>query len=185
MTLINNNRISNIKTAKTAAATASAATKVLATSSSPVIAGSLFLIGSLFIRGIAGTVATHSDNNNSIRILDEKNIDDSRRNRSGEASFSTPAHVISTKRNFTTKNGSYNDNDINATSSSIQHQKPNQTTSAFTEMTLLCPQIIKSYASCVIQAQNNGMLQKQQGVCEEEYRQLMDCFRLSRRSLSS
>ena len=41
-----------------------------------------------------------------------------------------------------------------------------------------CKEIIQAYAQCVITKQNEGVLTK--GVCDREYKALMDCFRAAR-----
>eukprot|EP00571_Detonula_confervacea_P015407 CAMPEP_0172305762 /NCGR_PEP_ID=MMETSP1058-20130122/6999_1 /TAXON_ID=83371 /ORGANISM="Detonula confervacea, Strain CCMP 353" /LENGTH=111 /DNA_ID=CAMNT_0013017467 /DNA_START=29 /DNA_END=364 /DNA_ORIENTATION=- len=53
--------------------------------------------------------------------------------------------------------------------------QPNQTTVIFQRMEDKCPDIMKAYASCVVDKQNSGALV--QGACEEKFRAVMDCFR--------
>lgn len=53
--------------------------------------------------------------------------------------------------------------------------QPNQTTIIFQRMEETCPDVMKSYARCVIDKQNNGALI--QGACEEQFQAVMKCFR--------
>lgn len=57
--------------------------------------------------------------------------------------------------------------------------QPNQTTKIFTRMEQQCPEVLKEYAQCVIEKQNNGVLVK--GACEDSFERVMDCFRRVRR----
>jgi hypothetical protein len=57
--------------------------------------------------------------------------------------------------------------------------QPNQTTKIFTRMEQQCPEVLKEYAQCVIEKQNNGVLVK--GACDESFKRVMDCFRRVRR----
>ena len=52
---------------------------------------------------------------------------------------------------------------------------PNQTTVIFQRMQVKCPDVIKAYARCVIDKQNNGALIR--GACDEQFRAVIDCFR--------
>lgn len=56
--------------------------------------------------------------------------------------------------------------------------QPNQTTVTFQRMEKKCPDVMKSYAKCVIDKQNSGALI--QGACEEQFQAVMDCFRTVR-----
>ena len=42
-------------------------------------------------------------------------------------------------------------------------------------MEVKCPDVIKEYAQCVINKQNDGALV--QGACEEQFMEVMDCFK--------
>ena len=53
--------------------------------------------------------------------------------------------------------------------------RPNQSTVAFQRMEQECPDVLSSYARCVIDRQNTGALT--QGACEEEFQAVMSCFR--------
>jgi hypothetical protein len=68
---------------------------------------------------------------------------------------------------------------FSTSTSSTTSWQPNQTTTTFTKMQSICPEIIQAYATCVISKQNKGILV--QGVCEQEYIKLMDCFKKVRR----
>ena len=78
----------------------------------------------------------------------------------------------STTTTTTTTTRNYSNDDTSST------WQPNQTTATFTKMQSSCPEVMKSYATCVIEKQNKGVLEL--GCCEEEYTKLMDCFRASR-----
>ncbi|KAK1733011.1 hypothetical protein QTG54_016342 [Skeletonema marinoi] len=90
---------------------------------------------------------------------------------------------ISTATDITTRNFSTNNNSDTPTSATTNTWQPNQTTSTFTKMKSTCPELMKVYAQCVIQKQNEGVLE--QGACQVEYEQLMECFRMVRSSSSS
>ena len=53
--------------------------------------------------------------------------------------------------------------------------KPNQITTIYQTMELKCPNVLKEYAQCVINKQNDGALV--QGACEEKFMNVMDCFK--------
>ena len=53
--------------------------------------------------------------------------------------------------------------------------KPNQLTTIYQAMEIKCPNLLKEYATCVINKQNEGALV--QGACEEQFRMVMDCFK--------
>ena len=57
--------------------------------------------------------------------------------------------------------------------------QPNQTTQIFQRMEQHCPEVLKTYAQCVIEKQNNGVLVR--GACDESFDRVMDCFRSVRR----
>lgn len=42
-------------------------------------------------------------------------------------------------------------------------------------MELKCPNVLKEYAQCVINKQNDGALI--QGACEDKFKMVMDCFK--------
>jgi hypothetical protein len=58
-------------------------------------------------------------------------------------------------------------------------QQPNKLTRYFQQMKETCPDRIRSYAKCVVQAESAGALNK--GVCEQEFAQVKACFRQVRR----
>jgi hypothetical protein len=97
---------------------------------------------------------------------------------SAASSFPTTTSVITTRNYSTTTSNNNKNNDTKASA-----WQPNQTTSTFTKMQSICPETLKAYATCVISNQNKGMLV--QGVCNDEYTKLMDCFRMVRSSPSS
>jgi len=53
--------------------------------------------------------------------------------------------------------------------------KPNQLTTIYQAMELKCPNVLKEYAQCVINKQNDGALI--QGACEDKFKMVMDCFK--------
>ena len=53
--------------------------------------------------------------------------------------------------------------------------KPNQITTIYQAMEIKCPDVLKEYAQCVINKQNEGVLV--QGACEEKFMNVMDCFK--------
>mmetsp|Transcript_25077 Transcript_25077/g.47968 ORF Transcript_25077/g.47968 Transcript_25077/m.47968 type:complete len:131 (-) Transcript_25077:400-792(-) len=53
--------------------------------------------------------------------------------------------------------------------------QPNQTTVIFQRMEETCPDVMKTYARCVIDKQNGGALV--QGACDESFQAVMNCFR--------
>ena len=81
-------------------------------------------------------------------------------------------HLEQRSTTTTTTTRNYSNDDTSST------WQPNQTTATFTKMQSSCPEVMKSYATCVIEKQNKGVLEL--GCCEEEYTKLMDCFRASR-----
>ena len=66
-----------------------------------------------------------------------------------------------------------------STSSDLENNfgiwKPNQITTIYQAMELKCPDVLKEYAQCVINKQNEGALV--QGACEEQFMEVMDCFK--------
>ena len=53
--------------------------------------------------------------------------------------------------------------------------QPNQTTTIIRRMEQTCPDVMREYAQCVIEKQNEGALVK--GACEESFGRVMECFR--------
>ena len=53
--------------------------------------------------------------------------------------------------------------------------QPNQITTIYQTMEKQCPDVLKEYAQCVINKQNEGALV--QGACEEKFMNVMDCFK--------
>mmetsp|Transcript_4569 Transcript_4569/g.10027 ORF Transcript_4569/g.10027 Transcript_4569/m.10027 type:complete len:127 (+) Transcript_4569:167-547(+) len=53
--------------------------------------------------------------------------------------------------------------------------QPNQTTVILQRMEETCPDVMKTYARCVIDKQNGGALV--QGACDESFQAVMNCFR--------
>lgn len=66
-----------------------------------------------------------------------------------------------------------------STTTSTGIPSPNQFTTAFQEVKRTCPQYMEAYATCVMQHHHAGTLEKH--CCEEEFRQLKDCFKRCRR----
>ena len=157
--------------------TAVTATILAAASSSSAIAS--FLLGPR-AQKTDTTVSLKSQNENE-QIEFENEVRSSTTSSSSSTAASKAAYfssvtastniAISTTRHFSTNN-----NDKNTTTA----WHPNQTTSTFTKMQSTCPDLMKAYAQCVISKQNEGVLE--QGVCQQEYERLMDCFRMVRSS---
>ncbi|KAK1743517.1 hypothetical protein QTG54_006138 [Skeletonema marinoi] len=101
----------------------------------------------------------------------------------GKASASISTATDITTRNFSTTPSNKTNNSDTTTTTTTTTWQPNQTTSTFTKMKSTCPDLMKAYAQCVIQKQNEGVLE--QGACQVEYEQLMECFRMVRSSSSS
>ena len=98
--------------------------------------------------------------NQSIMTAIQKTI-----NRLSTTTSTTSTSNIST-RSFTTE--SINNN--------IQ---PNRMTRTFTQMKKECPNVIQKYATCVLQHQSMGTLEK--NCCIDEFQDVKDCFRSVRR----
>ena len=64
-----------------------------------------------------------------------------------------------------------------ATTSGVQ--EPNQLTRHFQQMKKTCPETIRAYAQCVIQAEQAGNMSK--GDCDAEFAKVKACFREVRR----
>ncbi len=163
--------------------TAATATILTAASSSSVIAS--FFLGprAQITQTTDRTVNTQrQDENKRIETENDARLSTSSSQTAarGAAYFFLPSFstaLSGTTRHFsTTTTNNSNDNDTKTA------WQPNQTTSTFTKMQTTCPDLMKAYAQCVISKQNEGVLE--QGVCQEEYERLMDCFRMARSSSS-
>ncbi len=143
----------------------------------------------------------HDDNSRDITVSNSWRLSDySRRSNTtiftnAKRSFSSNNNSSSDddQNNTTTPSPSSSQPTNNRRASSTTTWQPNQTTSTFTKMlnnnnnvatgrpssnntsNHNCKEIIKAYAQCVITKQNEGILTK--GVCDKEYKALMDCFR--------
>mmetsp|Transcript_33021 Transcript_33021/g.67462 ORF Transcript_33021/g.67462 Transcript_33021/m.67462 type:complete len:178 (+) Transcript_33021:67-600(+) len=165
------------------------ATKAAVTATIAAAASSFTVVASFFLGTSTSTrtlqtadngVGINSNDEND-RIL-EKNV---KCNNTAGRLLTPPitgkaSSSISTATDITTRNFSTNNNSDTPTTNTWQ---PNQTTSTFTKMKSTCPDLMKAYAQCVIQKQNEGVLE--QGACQVEYEQLMECFRMVRSSSSS
>lgn len=58
-------------------------------------------------------------------------------------------------------------------------QEPNRLTRYFQQMKKTCPEALRVYAQCVIQAEQAGNMSK--GDCDAEFAQVKACFREVRR----
>jgi len=90
------------------------------------------------------------------------------------ATASSLPESLSTKTSNTTHHFS-----TTSSSSDLENNfgiwKPNQLTTIYQAMELKCPNLLKEYATCVINKQNDGVLV--QGACEDKFKMVMDCFK--------